>query len=291
MSPFLGVLAITAMCYSIHAEDNPAQAAARMALAKELFDSNSQPATNAPSATPAAPAANSQDAKSNAKADKAAKAAAKAKQQSPDAAAAAKAQQEAEKKQAAEARAAAAKAQADREAAAQAQAQMQAKPAQKAVVSRQPEAAPAGANGDNPAQAAARIALAKQLFEMNAPQNGAQNEVEIKQIPPTQAESKETATKNAGETKATSTAVAVKPAPAPAPAPRAPAPVVASKPMPGSENNYVGKELGLKQIPAPALPINGSKAARLQDLLEKYKSDQISPEEYHRQRAAILSEP
>jgi hypothetical protein len=34
-----------------------------------------------------------------------------------------------------------------------------------------------------------------------------------------------------------------------------------------------------------------AKEQELQALLEKYKADQITPEEYHKQRAAILAEP
>ena len=52
-----------------------------------------------------------------------------------------------------------------------------------------------------------------------------------------------------------------------------------------------GAELGLHQIAAPALPIAASKENRLQTLLGKYKINQITPEEYHTQRAAILAEP
>jgi hypothetical protein len=40
---------------------------------------------------------------------------------------------------------------------------------------------------------------------------------------------------------------------------------------------------------APALPIGESKQQKLQELLAKYKADQITPEEYHRQRAAIIN--
>lgn len=60
----------------------------------------------------------------------------------------------------------------------------------------------------------------------------------------------------------------------------APAPVVIS-----------GKNPGLNPIPAPTLPIPATKQEKLQSLLEKYKADQISPEEYHQQRASILAEP
>lgn len=55
--------------------------------------------------------------------------------------------------------------------------------------------------------------------------------------------------------------------------------------------NYPGKELGLKPIEAPALPISADKQARLQALLAKYKADQITPEEYQKQRGEILAEP
>ena len=41
---------------------------------------------------------------------------------------------------------------------------------------------------------------------------------------------------------------------------------------------------------APALPISGSKEQRLAALLQQYKADQISPQEYHEQRAKIIAE-
>ena len=58
-----------------------------------------------------------------------------------------------------------------------------------------------------------------------------------------------------------------------------------------SEAYYPGKDLGLKKIDAPALPITASKGERLQALLEKYKADKLSPEDYHKQRSVILAEP
>jgi hypothetical protein len=63
-----------------------------------------------------------------------------------------------------------------------------------------------------------------------------------------------------------------------------------AQPMP-TPSADVGNEIGLKALVAPALPINASKEARLQALLAKYQADQISPEEYHKQRADILSQP
>jgi len=55
--------------------------------------------------------------------------------------------------------------------------------------------------------------------------------------------------------------------------------------------NYPGKELGLKPIEPPALPISADKQAQLQALLTIYKADKITPAEYQAQRAKILAEP
>jgi len=54
---------------------------------------------------------------------------------------------------------------------------------------------------------------------------------------------------------------------------------------------YTGKELGLKPIESPLLPISAAQQAQLQALLAKYKANQITPEEYHNQRAEILAQP
>ena len=123
LSPFLCAVAMGAFCLAARAEDNAAQSAARIALAKSLF---AEQATNA-----AAPDTNvvmhpvndkeaAKAAKAKAKADKAA-AEAKAKQDAAQAKADKKAQEEAEKQrkaqQAADAAQAEAKAQADKAAA------------------------------------------------------------------------------------------------------------------------------------------------------------------------------
>jgi hypothetical protein len=54
---------------------------------------------------------------------------------------------------------------------------------------------------------------------------------------------------------------------------------------------FPGKELGLKPIEAPLLPVSATQQAQLQALLAKYKANQITPEEYHNQRAEILAQP
>ena len=64
-----------------------------------------------------------------------------------------------------------------------------------------------------------------------------------------------------------------------------------AEPVKPVEVNYPGKDLGMKPIAAPALPIAASKEEQLQALLAKYKADQLSPEEYHKQRADILAAP
>jgi hypothetical protein len=54
---------------------------------------------------------------------------------------------------------------------------------------------------------------------------------------------------------------------------------------------FPGKELGLKPIESPLLPVSAAQQAQLQALLAKYKANQITPEEYHKQRAEILAQP
>ncbi len=72
--------------------------------------------------------------------------------------------------------------------------------------------------------------------------------------------------------------------------PPAAPPVVMPPPNPINPN-YPGRELGLKPIVAPPLPIPPAKQAQLQGLLERYKSDQITPEQYQTERAKILAGP
>jgi len=43
-------------------------------------------------------------------------------------------------------------------------------------------------------------------------------------------------------------------------------------------------------VPPPS-PLSGDKVGRLAELLSRYRTDLITPEEYHKQRAAILAEP
>lgn len=101
----------------------------------------------------------------------------------------------------------------------------------------------------------------------------------------------------------------------PAPAPTVPAPVVvapavvtpvpaipatnaptapAAKPVASNSDKankaiVPGREPGFPPMVAPPLPISTTKEQQLEALLAQYKADQISPEEYQKQRAAILA--
>jgi len=62
-------------------------------------------------------------------------------------------------------------------------------------------------------------------------------------------------------------------------------------------NRKRGKAASFKTAPpfqplqGPALPISADKQQRLNELLRKYQIDEITPEQYHQQRASILAEP
>lgn len=43
-------------------------------------------------------------------------------------------------------------------------------------------------------------------------------------------------------------------------------------------------------IEAPASPLSGTKQDRLAELLRRYKADEITPQDYHKQRAQIIAE-
>jgi membrane protein involved in colicin uptake len=68
-------------------------------------------------------------------------------------------------------------------------------------------------------------------------------------------------------------------------------PAAGSVPAAMVATDLAGNGPGRMQIVAPAVPISAAKAERLKVLLGKYQADQITPTEYHQQRAAILAEP
>ena len=107
--------------------------------------------------------------------------------------------------------------------------------------------------GDNPAQAKAREALANSLFNMSA-------DTPVTPVTPV------------------TTTPAAKPGV-----------VVTPMPEPGQPMKMVIAPAPIGM--APPLPISAEKQQKLQALLAKYRMDQVTPEEYQTQRAAILAEP
>lgn len=76
--------------------------------------------------------------------------------------------------------------------------------------------------------------------------------------------------------------VANNPTTTPPPAhPANPTPTAPANPPPSS----------LPPLQGPASPISSSKQQQLESLLQQYRADQITPQQYHEQRAKILSEP
>lgn len=81
--------------------------------------------------------------------------------------------------------------------------------------------------------------------------------------------------------------MADKAVPAAAPAEPAPAPTKPAKPAPSKAKPAKAASTPMQ---TPASPLAGSKEERLKHLLDQYKADQITPEEYHKQRAKIVAE-
>jgi hypothetical protein len=67
------------------------------------------------------------------------------------------------------------------------------------------------------------------------------------------------------------------PTPTPAPAPTA--------------KNPAQPAITLPPLSGPPSSLSPAKQQKLDVLLQQYRADQISPEQYHEQRAKILSEP
>jgi hypothetical protein len=80
-----------------------------------------------------------------------------------------------------------------------------------------------------------------------------------------------------------------------APAPATPAvpemKPVATKPAKANNATVVGQEPGFPPMIAPPVPISAAKQQQLDALLAQYQANLISPEEYQKQRAAILAAP
>ncbi len=69
-----------------------------------------------------------------------------------------------------------------------------------------------------------------------------------------------------------------------------PLPTMASTPPPpAAPAPPPSKPSKFPPLPPPDLPISADKNQKLADLLQRYKADQITPEEYHSERAKILA--
>jgi hypothetical protein len=77
---------------------------------------------------------------------------------------------------------------------------------------------------------------------------------------------------------------ATPPKAAPAPATKKPTPAA-----PATEAKAAAPKM--TPMEAPASPLAGSKEQRLAELLQQYKADKISPQEYHAARAKVIAGP
>ncbi|MFZ0827405.1 MAG: hypothetical protein WAO02_08270, partial [Verrucomicrobiia bacterium] len=157
---------------------------------------------------------------------------------------------------------------------------------------------------DTPAQAAARAALEQKLNTLDnsqpqpppmlvTPPPAETMPAETSTTPQPGAAAPATTTPAPAESLPATPVPAATPAPAPAPSTISQTPAPAGVPNPPSQVTAVipGQELGLKAMEAPNVPITLAQQAQLDDLLAKYKANEITPVEYHKQRAAILAEP
>jgi hypothetical protein len=89
------------------------------------------------------------------------------------------------------------------------------------------------------------------------------------------------------------------PAPAPASAPEySPVPSPSTTPRPTLSPALktptaipTQPSLSLPQLAAPPSSLSAAKQQKLDELLQQYRADQLSPQQYHEQRAKVLSEP
>jgi hypothetical protein len=77
----------------------------------------------------------------------------------------------------------------------------------------------------------------------------------------------------------------------PAPAKAKPATAKASGKTNATQAKVVKPSTGFSRPEAPPSPLSADKQQRLADLLQQYKAEKLSPEDYHAARAKILAEP
>jgi hypothetical protein len=61
---------------------------------------------------------------------------------------------------------------------------------------------------------------------------------------------------------------------------------------PGKHNTMTAQPaVSLPELTGPPSPLPAAKQQKLDELLQQYRADRITPEQYHEQRAKILGEP
>jgi len=128
-----------------------------------------------------------------------------------------------------------------------------------AIAPASPELAPT-TTPETPVQATARAALMQKMQEMNMVAPVAVQPETVETAPPAPVEDQRFV---------------------------APAAVEIKKKHPGE----MGSDFGFKPIVAPAVPVSSEKELELKALLERYKADLITPEQYHVERAQIMGTP
>jgi hypothetical protein len=58
-----------------------------------------------------------------------------------------------------------------------------------------------------------------------------------------------------------------------------------------AHNQPAPPSMNLPALSGPPSPLSPAKQQKLDELLQKYRADQLSPQEYHEQRAKVLAEP
>jgi hypothetical protein len=150
---------------------------------------------------------------------------------------------------------------------------------------------------DSPAQTKAREALAreqKQFSEANAPASATESDAVAK--------AREAVRRKLDETHAAS---GFAPIEVPVQLPPADSEAIAkarevlrqkidqrAQPAPGPVSRGSSRNAPVYQpLPRPESPVSGDKQVRLEELLKKYRADELTPEQYHQQRSKILAEP
>jgi translation initiation factor IF-2 len=148
---------------------------------------------------------------------------------------------------------------------------------------------------DSAEVAKAREALRQKMVELEQQQPVSPTTAELQKRAAEEARARK-AQKAAEEQDAKAKAAAAAPAPVakPPPAPvQAQAPAKVEEKAPEAEPSVKKKPARgeFSRLPGPDLPLSAEKQQKLAELLKKYRADEITPEQYHSQRAKILAEP